>query len=126
METNPNIEDQINKALQSVKNTEPVELPFGFSERVMNKLHSEKGAIETQQNNVRSFFHTASPLLKLAAVFILIIVNIFTLRLILSPQPAQSTTQYATVKDFVDQFQINENDVSEDLLTTNTPTHEQR
>jgi hypothetical protein len=114
METNPNIEDQINRALKSVNNIEPVELPFGFSDRVINRLH-------TQQNNVRSIY-TISPLLKVAAVFVLILINIFTLRLALSPQPTQSPAQFVTIRDFVNDYQIN--DTNDELLTVNTPAHE--
>lgn len=114
METKPNIEDLINKALSSVKNTEPVELPFGFSDRVMNKLHAK-------ENNVRSLY-TISPLLKAAAMVVLILVNVFTLKLALSSQPTQSPAQYATIKDFVNGY--NFNDANEDLLTVNTPAHE--
>jgi hypothetical protein len=118
METKPNTEDQVNRALQSIKKTEVVELPFGFSDRVINKLHA-------QPTNVRSMY-TISPLLKMAAMFILIIANVFTLKLALSTQPVQSPPQYATIKDFVSQYQINDNDANEELLTTNIPTHEQR
>jgi hypothetical protein len=114
METNPNIEDQINRALKSVKNIEPVELPYGFSDKVMNRLHA-------QSNNVRSMY-AVSPLLKVAAVFVLILINIFTLRLALSPQPTQSPSQYVTIKDFVNEYQIN--DANDELLTVNTPAHE--
>ena len=114
METKPNIEDQINAALQSAKNIQPVELPFGFSDKVVNKLEAK--------DNVRKLY-TVSPLLKMAAMFIIILINIFTLRLALSPQQTQSPAQYATIKDFVSEYQIN-NDVNEELLTTNTPAHE--
>ena len=116
METKTNIEEQINRAFESVKNTEPVELPFGFSDRVMNKLHEKP-------NNVRSIY-SMSPLLKVAAVFILILVNVFTLRLaFFSPQPVQNPTQYVTtINDFVNDYQIN--DTNEELVTLNTPAHE--
>ena len=116
METNQNIENEINRAFNSVKNTEPVELPFGFADKVMNKLH-------TKQDNVRSLF-TISPFLKVAAVFVLIFINVFTLRLALSPQPTQSPAQYTTttINDFVNDNQIN--DTNEELLTINTPAHE--
>jgi hypothetical protein len=114
METKHNIEDQINAALQSARNILPVELPYGFSDKVMNRLH-------TKENNVRSVF-TLSPLVRIAALFILIIVNMFTLKLALSPQPVQNPAQFVTIKDFVNDYQIN--DTNEELLTTNTPAHE--
>lgn len=114
METQPDIEDQIKRALQSLKNVKPVELPLGFSDRVMNKLNA-------QQHSVRSLY-TISPLLKVAAVFILILINIFTLKLALSPQPTQSPAQFVTIKDFVNNYQIN--DTNDELLTINTPAHE--
>jgi len=115
METKQDIEDQINRAFESVKNTEPIELPSGFSDKVLAKLHA-------QPTYIRSMY-TISPLLKVAAIFILILVNIFTLRLALSPQPTTAPTQYVTIKDFVNDYQIN--DANEELLTINTPPHEQ-
>jgi hypothetical protein len=114
METKPNIEDQVNRALESVKNIQPAELPFGFSDRVIVKLHAKPA-------NVRSMY-TISPILKVAAVFILILINIFTLRLALSPQPVQSPAQYVTIKDFVNDYQVN--DANVELLTINKPAHE--
>jgi len=115
METKHNIEDQINAALQSAKNIQPAELPYGFSDRVMNKLHAK-------EDNVRSIF-TLTPFLRVAAIFILVMINVFTLRLALSPAPVQNPAQFATIKDFVNEYQIN--DVNEDLATANTTTHEQ-
>lgn len=114
METNKSIEDKVNAALQSAKKIRPAELPYGFSDRVMSRLHQK-------DNNVRRIF-VFSPLLKMAAMFILILVNVFTLRLALSPQPTQNPSQYVTIKDFVSQYQIN--DAGEEVATTNTPAHE--
>lgn len=114
METKSNIEDQINAALKSAKRIQSVELPDGFSEKVMNRLHQK-------DNNVRSIF-SFSPLLRVAAIFILILINVFTLRLALSPQPTQNAAQYVTIKDFVNEYHIS--DVSEQVATTNTPAHE--
>jgi hypothetical protein len=114
MERKTDIEDQINAALQSAKSIEPSDLPYGFSERVANRLHS--------QNNVRRLYNIA-PLLRVAAVFVIIIINVLTLRLTTDGQPKQTATQYVTLKDFVNEYQIN--DASEELLTTNIPTHEQ-
>jgi hypothetical protein len=115
MEMKPEIEDQIKATLQSAKSMSPSELPYGFSDRVMNKL-------QEKNNNVRSIY-ILSPLLRVAAVFILVVINVITLRLALSPQPAQSTVQYGTIKDFVNEYQIN--DAGEEVVITNTPTYEQ-
>jgi hypothetical protein len=114
METKTNIEDQINRALNSVKNTESVELPYGFSDKVMSKLHSK-------ESKVRNLY-SVSPLLKWAAMFILILVNVFTLKLAFAPQPAQKQAQYITIKDFVNSYQIN--DSGDELVSINTPAHE--
>jgi len=111
---NKSIEDKVNAALQSVKNIKPAELPEGFSDRVVSRLHEK-------DNNVRSMF-VFSPLLKVAAVFILILVNVFTLRFALSPQPIQNPSQKITIKDFVNEYQIN--DANEEVAITNTPAHE--
>ncbi len=115
METNPNIEDQINRAFNSVKNTEPVELPFGFADKVMNKVYAK-------EDNVRNLY-TMPAFLKVAAVFVLMLINIFTLRLALSSQPAQAPVQYTTtINDFVNDYQLN--DANVELVTANTPAHE--
>jgi hypothetical protein len=114
METKQDIEDQINRAIESVKNIQPVELPLGFSDRVIVKMHAQPARVRTM--------YAISPLLKIAAVFILILINVFTLRLALSPQPMQTPAQYGTIKDFVNDYQVN--DANLDLLTINTPAHE--
>ncbi len=114
METKPSIEDQINAALDSAKNIQPSELPYGFSDKVINRLHAK-------ENNVRPMF-TLSPLIRVAAIFILILINVFTLRSVLSPQPMQTPAQFATIKDFVNEYQIN--DSNDEVVTSNTPTHE--
>lgn len=116
METKPDIENQINKAFHSVKNLEPVELPFGFTDKVMNKLHAEK-------NNVRSLF-ALSPMLKIAAMITIILVNIYTLNLELSSNtpPPSTTAQYAGINDFVSYYAIN--DANYELVTINKPVHE--
>ena len=114
METKDYIEDQINRALNSVRNTEDVELPYGFSDKVINRLHSKK-------DNVRSLY-SVPVFLKMAAMLVLIVVNAFTLKLALSSQPTQNPAQYGTIKDFVNGYQINDgNDV---LATINSPAHE--
>lgn len=117
METRPDIEEQINRAFNSVKNTESVELPFGFADKVMNKIHAN------ERGRVRNMY-TISPLLKVAAMVVLIVVNVFTIKLALNSgsQPAQSPAQYGTIKDFVNNYQMN--DANEELLTVNTPNHE--
>jgi hypothetical protein len=114
METKVHIEDQVNRALNSVKNMEPVELPDGFSDKVFSKLHAKK-------DNVRSLY-SIPPLLKVAAMIAIILVNVFTLRLALTPQPTQNPAQYTGIKDFVNNYQIN--DANDELVTINTPTHE--
>lgn len=114
METNMDTEDQINRALYSVKNTELVELPYGFADKVINKLHASK-------DNVRSLY-AIPPLLKVAAMIVLVLVNVFTLKLAFSSQPVQSNSaQYVTIKDFVSDYQIDAND---ELVTINIPAHE--
>ncbi len=113
METRPNIEEQIDAALRSAKSIQPVELSPDFSDRVMNKVHS--------RGKVRMLY-TVSPLLKVAAMFIIILINAFTLRLFLRSEPAQNPAQYATISDFVNEYQIN--DTGEDVLTLNIPKHE--
>jgi hypothetical protein len=115
MKTKPDVEDLINKAFNSVRNTEPFELPYGFEDRVLNRLHAKK-------DNVRSIY-SISPLLKVAAMVVLIVVNALTLKLAFSPQPNQNPPQYATIKDFVNDYQIN--DANDELATINTPAHEQ-
>ena len=115
MERKQEIEDQISAALQSAKNMEQAELPFGFSDKVLNKMRSK--------SRVRIMYNF-SPYLRVAAVFVIIIVNVFTLRLFIESQPKQSPAQYVTIKDFVNDYQLS--DGNEELITTNkVPGHEQ-
>lgn len=116
METKINIEDQINRAFDSVKNIEPVELPFGFSDKVMNKLHAEKG-------KVRSLY-SISPMLKVAAMITIVLVNVYTLKLAISSNTPLPPTpvQYTTINDFVNSYGINEGNY--ELVTINKPAHE--
>ena len=116
MKTKVDIEEQINKAFNSVKNIEPVELPFGFPDKVMNKLHSRK-------DNVRSLY-TFPSLLKVAAMITIVLVNVYTLKLALTsnnPLPVASG-QYTSINDFVSDYGIN--DANYELVTVNKPAHE--
>jgi len=118
MERKMKIEEHVDVAMQSVKGMESSELPYGFSERVVGKLRLQN------RNNVRSLY-TFSPLLKIAAVFILILINMVTLRLVMGTQQVVQNTsqpQFITLNDFVNDYQIN--DTNEELITSNTPAHE--
>jgi hypothetical protein len=116
METRTNIEDQINRAFNSVKNIEPVELPFGFSDKVMSRVHSER-------NNVRNLYSFPS-LLKVAAMITIVLVNVYTLKLALSSNTSLPTTpaQYTSINDLVNEYGIN--DANYELVTINKPAHE--
>jgi hypothetical protein len=114
MERKMNPADHVNEAFESIKSIQPSELPFGFSDRVVNNLHS-------QNYEDKSQFHF-SPLLRMAAIFVLVLINIFALRLVINTQPAPGPSQYITIKDFVSEYQIN--DTNDELLTSNSPAHE--
>ena len=110
MEKNEQIEENINAALESAKRIKSSELPPDFSDTVMSSLRSPTLVSPNYQ------------LLRAAAIFILIFVNIWTLRLLFDSQPKQNQATVVSIKDFVNEYQVN--DANEEVVTINKVNHE--
>jgi len=96
METKPDIETKINETLNGVKRFERVEAPPFFTEKTMQRLHSN--------NRAASF--TYSGLLKIAAVAVLLAVNVYTIQYILNTRQDNTVNATATsVTDVVNEYQ---------------------
>jgi hypothetical protein len=115
MERKHGIEEQIDSILESAKKVQPVEVPFGFADRAMQRLREQK-------QEVTSIWPA---ILKIAAVIILVVVNSYTVNYIInSPsQQPQEVSAPASVNDLVSDYQVS--DINDDILTPNTIEHEQ-
>ena len=98
METKPNIEKQIDSVLESAKNIQPVDVPVGFTDRTMQRL--------TEEKKKNSSLYPA--LLRIAAIFILALVNIYTIDRIVNSPPQQQVSAPAGVNDLVSDYQVND------------------
>jgi hypothetical protein len=98
MERNPDIETKINEALESFKKLERVEAPPFFTDKTMQKLHSA--------NRGASFSY--SGLLKIAAVVVLLAINVYTIQYILNTKQDNVANTTVTVKDVINEYQPND------------------
>lgn len=99
METKPNIEARINETLDSAKKLNQVDVPAFFTERTINRLR-------TSGQDKYAFSYTS--VLKMAAAIILLVVNIYTIRYIISPKQENVATTTASVKDLLNEYQPND------------------
>jgi hypothetical protein len=99
METGPNIEDQINEALNSVKKVQPVEAPAFFTDKTVNRLKASAK---------EGYSFSPAGLLKIAAVIILVCVNAYTIKYVLSGSKQDASVANPTVKDIVNEYQPND------------------
>jgi hypothetical protein len=108
METKPDRNLKVEKTLESAKRVQLTELPFGFEDRIINKL---RGA-EKQKDTV-----LYTTLLKVAAIVILLTVNIYTVKYFVNPnQP--NTKNNPTISDFINDIQPNDsNEVTFEQLS---------
>ena len=117
MERKQGIEEQIDSVLGSAKQVKPVDTPFGFTDRAMQRIREQ----ENKDSAVLPAF------LKIAAILILAIVNSYTIVRIVNSPPQQtqeiSVSAPANVNDLVSEYQAN--DFNEDILISNTVEHEQ-
>lgn len=95
MERKHSIESRVNEALNSAKRINPVEAPAFFTDKTMNRLKAE---------NERDYSFSSAGLLKIAAVLVLVIMNIYTIRYILN-----SSKQETSVNDLVNEYQPSDN-----------------
>lgn len=111
MERKPDIETKINEALKSVKNVVPVEASAFFTDKTMQKLHTVE----------RGYSLSYIGLLKIAAVIVLLIVNVYTIQYILNTKQDSVSSATVTVKDVVNEYQPND---GTELTFEDNPTNE--
>jgi hypothetical protein len=99
MERRPDIETQINEALNSAKKVQPVEMPAFFTDKTVNRLKASA--------NERYTFSPAV-LLKIAAVIVLVCVNVYTIKYVLSGTKQDAAIGTPTVRDLVNEYQPND------------------
>lgn len=101
MERKQDIETRVNNTLESVRSIKPVDAPAFFTEKTVSKLRASKKS---------DYTFTYTGLLKIAAVIVLLIINVYTIQFILGSSKqdnvAENTT--ATVKDLVNDYQPND------------------
>ena len=114
MERKPGIEEQIDSVIGSAKKVNPVDVPVGFTDRAIQRLQEQRGKDAS----------IMPALLKIAAILIIAVVNVYTIeRIVNNPaQQAQEISAPATVNDLVSDYQVN--DMNDELITPNTVQHE--
>jgi hypothetical protein len=97
MQAKPDIESKIKEALESAKRIKTVDAPAFFTDKTVNRLRASAAEKQT-------FSYTG--ILKIAAVIMLLLVNVYTIRYVLnSRQPEVIAVNNATIKDFVSEYQ---------------------
>ena len=99
MERKHDIENLVSEALNSAKKINQVEVPAFFTDKTMNRIKAEKE---------HDYSFSPAGLLKIAAVLVLVIMNIYTIRYILNSSK-QETSVTATVSDLVNEYQPGDN-----------------
>ena len=96
MERKTDIEFKVNEALNSVKKVQRAEAPPFFTDKTMQRLHT------VNPNSAFSY----SGLLKVAAIVVLLMVNVYTIKYILNTnQESTVNTNATSVKDVVNEYQ---------------------
>jgi hypothetical protein len=113
METNNNIEQEIENVLAAAKNVKPVDTPLLFTEKTMQRIHTEK---HEQGFSLYS-------VLKIAAVIVLVGLNVYTISRVLETPLQQSEPVKISMDDLVNDYQVT--DVSNEWLNNKTMQNEQ-
>ncbi len=113
METNNNIERDIEKVLDAAKNIKQVDLPISFTEKAMQRISSAKPTPV-----VSAYF-----LLKVAAILILVGLNVYTISRLFESPVSQTEQVKVSMDDLVKDYQVT--DVSNDWLNNKTTQNEQ-
>lgn len=100
METNRNIEKDIENALGVTSKITPVDVPAFFTERTMQRMRIAK-----QEQRLSGF-----SILKVAVIVVLVCVNAYTISKLVSDSPAQTTDTTtnvsASMDDLVNDYQV--------------------
>lgn len=97
MDTKFGIDDQVNDALHGAGKVGRVESPPFFTDRTMQKIKS------SEKESNRTFYGS---ILKIAAIIVLAMVNLYTIYYIAGNSKKESQiVQQATLKDFINEYQ---------------------
>ncbi|HTA83607.1 MAG TPA: hypothetical protein VK783_11750 [Bacteroidia bacterium] len=113
METDNNIEKDIERVLAAAKNVKPVDAPLLFTEKTMQRIGAER-----QASRVSTY-----ALLKVAAVLLLIGLNVYTISRVLETPLQQPEQVKVSMDDLVKDYQVT--DVSNDWLNNKIQQNEQ-
>jgi hypothetical protein len=107
METNHNIEKEIDNTLNVAKKIAAVEAPAYFTEKTMQRISVAR----------KETFLSGYGLLKAAAIVILICLNVYTIKYVFeSPEPPVPQVT-ASIDDLVNDYQVA--DINNDWLNNN-------
>lgn len=113
METNHNIEQQVERTLETAKGITPIDAPALFTERTMQRIKAVK----------QEPFWTTSGILKAAVVAALICINAYTIKYVFDSPSTETTPMVtATIDDLANDYQVA--DVSSDWLSTKPVSNE--
>jgi hypothetical protein len=113
METNNNIEREIERSLETARGIIPINAPAQFTEKTMQRIKAVK----------EEPFISVSVLLKAAAVLILICLNAYTIKYVFESPAPQTPTVTATIDDLANDYTVA--DVNTDWLNNKiTKSHE--
>jgi hypothetical protein len=116
METNPNIDKDIERTIGVSKNINLVDAPAMFTQKTMQRISVAKQASR----------FTTSALLKIAAAVILICINAYTINYIFDAPVQQTPVVTTTIDDLVNDYQVTDmnNDWLNNKTSKNQQTHE--
>jgi hypothetical protein len=116
METNPNIEKEIERTISVSKNINTVDVPVMFTQKTMQRIGVAKQATR----------FTAGTFLKVAAAVILICINAYTIKYIFDTPAQQTPAVTTTIDDLVNDYQVADmgNDWLNNKTSKNIQTHE--
>jgi hypothetical protein len=113
METNPNIEKDIEHAMGVFQNINIVDVPAMFTEKTIQRIRTAKQGPQ----------FAASSFLKIAAAIILICINAYTIKYIFDTPIQQTPSVTTTIDDLVNDYQVA--DMNSDWLNNKTIKNEQ-
>ena len=100
MENKSNIESKINEVLETARKVQQVETPAFFTDKTLQRLRIAK----KEEKNFSKM-----SLLRVAAVIVLLVINVYTIQYILSSkQQNLASTNTTTVQDLVNDYQPND------------------
>lgn len=125
METNNNIENTIESVLNVAKNIRPVEPPLLFTDKVMYRVSMENHPYSSPKTTHKTLSNNF--LWKVAAILVLMAVNLYTLSHILESPVEQQEPVNVSINDLVNDYSVSDanTDLSSVLMNDKTESNEQ-